>query len=826
MKKRTHITLPRVHSPGKGHPPETLAYLSEAEHDFIRRMTDGRHSKGPGGVRSYVLGGATTKGTAANSTMKSAASSSSVRGGGGTGGVGGTASKSSTSGGGKMGASSSQSGGVKSGSGATGSKGGGASTQKAGSGGNQGTVNTKSLNAAKSTLANNRNTALGKVSQAAQQNVSRSSSGTATGWMGGNTSRPGISMTATQNANRVNAVSRGPGVISGALPGATNAQAQIRTLAALQNSIAENPRFGVRYSPGALNMIPRAVIGEAQFEGDVGRAATANVMMNRLALGLNDPASYGYLGAGSIPRMMRGIDAAGVDPNRPGLRANAGYRNTRPGTESYADGLRSVADSLSPYSQFSTTATPRTLNATHYYNPSIANPAWGERRSGTPFDTVGNHVFGNAERTAGQVANLRGGETPTQFASAAIGSIPRPRPRPDMAPVPRPTPRPDSFPRGFGDTGVNRTVNPYSAPERVLGVENYITPGTTVNSNAYDTNRAPGPGYSGVSNFTPPAINAGLSRNAFDTARAAQYSGVSNFNTPDRTAGLSRNAFDGRTPAAYAGYGGGLTPFAGLPTKATEQPKLVAKQITDRVPPSMGPQGFTKSIYDRIAPTFPAQYAADPRLNMAMGIYPASAQVMPPQIPTDPRVNMTPGALPAAPRMSPFGNVGQEYHEHGTTPNPSQYRNEMPPAAPHPGTPGSQTAEGPSLWQNPGAWFQEKTGVDPNAVQQAATEKTQEYFDAVEKHGVDAVQQYANQQSGMGLPRSLTDPGGGRQDNPRPSYALLGGGGGGGGGGTPSGQQQMAAADLLSLRARMVEAGATAEEIAYIDSLLAETRSA
>ncbi len=45
---KKHIKLPREYNPpGKHTPPETLAYLSAEEHDFIRRMTDGRSSRGP-----------------------------------------------------------------------------------------------------------------------------------------------------------------------------------------------------------------------------------------------------------------------------------------------------------------------------------------------------------------------------------------------------------------------------------------------------------------------------------------------------------------------------------------------------------------------------------------------------------------------------------------------------------------------------------------------------------------------------------------------------------------------------------------------------------
>lgn len=41
-----------------------------------------------------------------------------------------------------------------------------------------------------------------------------------------------------------------------------------------------------------------------------------------------------------------------------------------------------------------------TGGATHYYNPDVANPAWGQRAGGD-WQTIGNHVFGNADGRRG-----------------------------------------------------------------------------------------------------------------------------------------------------------------------------------------------------------------------------------------------------------------------------------------------------------------------------------------------------------------------------------------------------------------------------------------
>jgi hypothetical protein len=647
-----------------------------------------------------------------------------------------------------------------------------------------------------------KNTALGKAAQAASKNVRPS--GTSTQFGGPQLSpKPGYSFSQSQNNARMAAISRGPGVVSGALPGNTNALAQRRTLTAFGNSIAENPAFNARYSPGALNMLPKAVIGEAQHEGDVGRAAVANVMMNRLALGRADPSSYGYLGAGSIPRMMRGIDAAGVDPNRPGLRPNAGYRNTRPGTEAYADGLRAVADSMSPYSQFSQTATPRTLNATHYYNDAISNPKWGEARSGVPFDRVGNHVFGNAERTAGQVADIRSGglPAPTQFASAAIGSIPRPTPRPsDLRPaIPRPNPRPlQSF--ISGDPRASMPLGAFPAARLqspVMGDPR--------------ANMAPGSYPAAPVRFAPPSDpRVGMPPGSYPAAR--MQSPVMG----DPRVGMPPGAFPAKPASVFA------DPRVGMPVGGYPQAKPISIVATDpRV--NMQPGAYFNKDQSRVPATM-APIAPQMVRPEAVGSYPV-AQMQSPVV-TDPRVNMPPGSYPAAPRMSPFGNVGQEYHQHTAPPTPSQYRNEMPPAAPNMGTPGSQTATlDDGQQQGWGSWIKDKTGVDVEKVATDIVDGNKKIGDAIEQHGVEGVQTWVDQKTGMGIPQSLRGYGEGSNDNALRSAQNAGFGvmqnapASSGGGAEP----QLSPEQLTTLLANMQAAGATPEEIAYVQSLMTPT---
>lgn len=54
MLSKRHIKAPKTFDPGPGHPTEHLAYLSPAEMEMLRVMTDGTVSKGPKGLPSFV----------------------------------------------------------------------------------------------------------------------------------------------------------------------------------------------------------------------------------------------------------------------------------------------------------------------------------------------------------------------------------------------------------------------------------------------------------------------------------------------------------------------------------------------------------------------------------------------------------------------------------------------------------------------------------------------------------------------------------------------------------------------------------------------------
>ena len=48
-----------------------------------------------------------------------------------------------------------------------------------------------------------------------------------------------------------------------------------------------------------------------------------------------------------------------------------------------------------------------TGGATHYYNPSVANPAWGAKRAGGDWYKIGNHIFGRADAGASGGGSVR-----------------------------------------------------------------------------------------------------------------------------------------------------------------------------------------------------------------------------------------------------------------------------------------------------------------------------------------------------------------------------------------------------------------------------------
>jgi hypothetical protein len=229
---------------------------------------------------------------------------------------------------------------------------------------------------------------------------------------------------------RALAVSRGPGSVAGVMPGASPLSQQ-RTIGTLAGAMSEG---GFPMSPSDLQKLSQTIAGEAGNQGPMGQTAVGNTMLNRMSLAASDPDKYGYMGGGDINSLMGQYDATGM---RKGTTPNSAFQGAQLGTDALGEGIASMAGAASTNSLFNTTQPAAIKNATHFYNPQVSNPKWG----GPGFSPLGDHVFGNAEPTAGQVASLRAqppaASPPTQTASIS----------PAVAP---PTPQPPAPEQGAG----------------------------------------------------------------------------------------------------------------------------------------------------------------------------------------------------------------------------------------------------------------------------------------------------------------------------------------------------------------------------------------
>ena len=410
------IKAPKTYDPGKGRPREHLAYLNENEMAYLRSINGNNMERGPKGLPSFPPA------DAAGSSSK--ASSSGQRGAGSNYGAGS----------GRPGTSSSANAGV----GAGGQRGAGSNTGpgsgRPGGGFSGGTATGGGYKGPSSPMGG-QGTSFSRdsaVQQAAQVkdavNAVRNSPsfrGDASfggikslnvGPMGtkvsiGAPQRGGISgaIQSVQSAAQYKpseralaAVTRGPGSVSGSIPGNTDPVAAQRSIQAITNSL--NEQFGKTYTPEQVDKLVKTIAGEAAGETPFGQAAVANTMLNRISLASVDPKKYGYMGGKTIGSLLGQYDASGV---RPGTQQNAPYKSSVPGTEAYRAAMNALSDASNPTGQFAETASPSVLSATHYYNPSVSDPKWGAR-SGRPFEAVDSHLFGNAERTAEAVREARG----------------------------------------------------------------------------------------------------------------------------------------------------------------------------------------------------------------------------------------------------------------------------------------------------------------------------------------------------------------------------------------------------------------------------------
>ena len=489
MLDRKHIRAPRSFDPGKGHPRERLIYANDAEMEMLRVLTDGTISRGPRGIPSFAVTSGKTTGTTMGGNPTSSNPSGGGPGGPfGPNSSPSKATSSQPSGpasgvgGGNKGASQNSS--PKSPSGPSGPNSGSSTGKPAGGSSASGASTPSSPSRSPSSPSvgpatspsspmGGQGSSFGSSAAAASYNrgVSARNQTTPTSPMGGQQSsfsRP----SAAADANRRTAsaikggsnpsgssktasaiagsnVNRYPGQgVTARAPNGDMMAPNVRTdfnqtlrreaqdigqpNDYLDNSLGDFndwatkgfSRYG-NVSPEAAQEMARTVVGEAAGEGLLGQAAVAKVMENRLALGRAYPGQYGWLGNGDEMSMLGGFDANGYQRTRTG-GANEGYDKAAPDSPQYARAAAAMADSLDPYGNLATQR-PDVMDATHYYNPRDATPKWSrEQEWKNTATTLGNHVFGNPERTVNRVGVLREASMPAATArtQAYVGANP------------------------------------------------------------------------------------------------------------------------------------------------------------------------------------------------------------------------------------------------------------------------------------------------------------------------------------------------------------------------------------------------------------------
>jgi spore germination cell wall hydrolase CwlJ-like protein len=167
--------------------------------------------------------------------------------------------------------------------------------------------------------------------------------------------------------------------------------ASITSASALPQASLEAPNRGTRsnteaipLAPGDRELIGRALIGEAAGEGQIGMAAVAHVIRNRMALvgvRVQNAKAFGL----TVPQVLQQFDAM----NR--RRGGAAYRLA------WATSLQhpSLMEALSIVDAvFNAPSDDPTGGALFYYNPAtVRTPAWVEHFAPYNDRQIGNHRF-------------------------------------------------------------------------------------------------------------------------------------------------------------------------------------------------------------------------------------------------------------------------------------------------------------------------------------------------------------------------------------------------------------------------------------------------
>lgn len=185
-------------------------------------------------------------------------------------------------------------------------------------------------------------------------------------------------------------------------------------------------------APEERELLARTLQAEAGGEGLEGMIAAGAVIKNRVKVG-----GYGDGLEGVIMKPGQ-ISAWNSVTGYAGGEGGLDMANMRPSDEAYQ-----AADML-----LSGNYVDPTGGATHYYNPSVADPAWGTRNGGD-WLRIGNHIFGKADAgrsggpatvtnaTAEQLETLMGIATNQRLdpyyrdmATQLIGQAMQPAPKP------------------------------------------------------------------------------------------------------------------------------------------------------------------------------------------------------------------------------------------------------------------------------------------------------------------------------------------------------------------------------------------------------------
>lgn len=214
---------------------------------------------------------------------------------------------------------------------------------------------------------------------------------------------------------------------------------------ALRDVMQSQIGFGDSPFTDNMNETVRHLSGEVGLTG-VGAGDVANVMINRTLVN-------NYADELGLPKFKNDLS----DRNQWASIGNPAYNAADTGTEYSAQVARQAVNELMGGVQ--------APNATDFR--AVRQPG-GKVTQKVGIDVNGNR-FGNYEGvTADQVAALRGNgigggafgvPSSQQIASDEAQVVPA-----ASVSVKRPNPRPSNLPTGFGDAGVSRTVNPYSAP--------------------------------------------------------------------------------------------------------------------------------------------------------------------------------------------------------------------------------------------------------------------------------------------------------------------------------------------------------------------------